>query len=171
MTAIKSAWAIGWRGGAALGLFEVLYGLFFRVADLHYASAWTWVFYLALAVGVYLSHRVFKRRHDGTMSFRMGVGIGAPVVAIGSTAYCTFVYAYNRFIDDSLLRAIFADRIRELETDGADVAVIDAASRSLAAFTRPGTFSLSVFVQMTVVGLLAALAVTAFTRQSHTQDG
>ena len=171
MTGVKRAWAIAWRGGAALGLFEVLYGLFFRLADLHYASAWTWGFYLALPVGVYLAHRFFKRRNEGTMSFKVGMGIAAPVVGIGSAAYCTFVYVYNRFIDDSLLQAIFNDRIRELETQGANAAAMEAATRSLEAFTQPGTFSLSVFAQLVVIGLMAALVVATFTRRSQKPQG
>ena len=83
-------------------------------------------------------------------------------MALGSALYCVHVYGYNGFIDDSLLRDVRADQTAELAARGLDSARHAAAVESIEAFTQPGGFSLAVFIQLSVVGILASLILARF---------
>ncbi len=155
---------LGLRWGLALGGFLVLYGLVFRLASFHYTSPWTWIFYIALPVGATFAMRAASRAVS-PISFKRLVGTGAITVILGSAIYCVFVYGYNGFIDDSLLRDVRADQTAALAARSLDPESYAAALENVEAFTEPGAFSAAVFLQLSLVGVLASLIPAAIHRR------
>ncbi len=89
--------ALVWGGILAVGM--ILNGVVFRVTKVHYSSRWSWGFYIlppAVALRVQLRH--------GGEAFGADIALAAMVIGVGCIAYGLFVFAYNRFVDDSLIR-------------------------------------------------------------------
>jgi len=147
---------IGLRWGAALGGFLVIYGLLFRALELNYKSAWTWLFYLALLVFGYLALRTASGA-GLVSSFRQAFTLVLLTATLGSAIYSVYVYAYTRFVDDSLLVEVREDLIASslAITPGSDSEA--EQRRRIEAFTRPGFFAIGLFLRLATVGLLAAV--------------
>jgi hypothetical protein len=145
---------IGLRWGVALGAFLVLYGVLVRALELSYKSAWSWLFYLALLLFGYLALRSATRRGLPT-NFRQAFLLVLLTATVGSAIYSVYVFAYNRFVDDSLVREVRDDLI---ESSLATTAEGEAEQRRrIEAFTSPGFFAIGVFLRQMTVGLLAAV--------------
>ena len=154
---------VGLRHGLYLGLFLTVYGVFFRLAGIHYAAWPAWVFYLAVPLAVWLAGRAL-RTSRGELTFGPGLGTGLLTATVGSAIYSVYVFVYNRFVDDSLPRTIVADFRTRFEELGMPAEEIETQIQLVESFMRPAAFASGVFVRLTLLGFVSALLVTAFLR-------
>ena len=158
----KNIKQIALRYGLYLGLFLLIYGLFYRLAEVSYSSPLGYIFYIALPIGVFLAIRRFKRGAS-TATFKNCFIIGAIVVIIGSAIYSLFVYVYNKFVDDALLRTIREENIEKIGNKG--TLTEDQVEQSLKLvdiLSQPGAFSITIFIQLLVFGIITALLLVWF---------
>ena len=143
------------RVGLYLGLFLVVYGLLFRLLNLHYSSAWAWIFYIAPIAAVLWG--VMRAPETINASYKISLWSGVKISAIGSLIYSIYVYVYNKFIDDSLLRLVYSESIEKLR----DLPDKEEKIRNVELMTTPELFTLGVFVRLTLVGIVFALMFSA----------
>ncbi|WP_430969090.1 DUF4199 domain-containing protein [Spongiimicrobium sp. 2-473A-2-J] len=158
----KSARQIALRYGLYLGLFLFVYGLFYRLAEVSHSSPLGYIFYIALPIGVFLAIRQFKRRNS-MANFKNSFIISAIVVIIGSAIYSLFVYVYNKFIDDGLLKIIREENMEKIGNNG--TLTEDQVEQSLKLvdiLSQPGAFSITIFIQLLVFGIITALLLVWF---------
>jgi hypothetical protein len=146
-----------WGGILAAGM--VVYGVGFRVAKRHYRSVWSWGFYLMPVAAVAAAQVVFVGS-GGVMPFGTGMGLAAVVSGLGCVAYGVFVFLYNRFVDDSLIRTAVSDRIRTLERRMTDAERRNRTIARIRALGRAGPFAFAVTVQLMVLTLAAGVVTT-----------
>ena len=141
--------ALVWGGMLAAAM--ILYGIVFRVTRVHYGSRWSWGFYIlppAVALWVQLRY--------GREAFGPNIALAAMVIGAGCIAYGLFVFAYNRFVDDSLIRQVVADRLKQLEERSTDPEKLARSTARLKRFEHPAPFAASVTLSLIVVSMVIA---------------
>jgi len=106
-----------------------------------------------------------RRDRQGSLSFLQGLGVGSLAAAIAAAVYSVYVYGYNRFIDDSLLRAVFSSQQERLVARGLGEAEVAQATQMLEFFTQPGPFAAVIFVQLLGFAVLCTLVLAAILRR------
>ncbi len=143
--------AVVWGGMLAAAM--ILYGIAFRITKVHYSSRWSWGFYIlppAVALWVQL-------RYGGEgEAFGPDLALAAMVIGAGCIAYGLFVFAYNRFVDDSLIRQVVADRLKQLEVRSTDPEKLARSTARLKRFEHPAPFAASVTLSLIVVSMVIA---------------
>ena len=152
------------RSGLVLGLCLVLYGLVFRLADLHFASFWSWGFYFALPIG---SAVAFYRVQWPLSGWRSMLSSLLALVVVASGLYASFVFAYNAWVDDSLLVDVLEASRSRLEASGLEGEALEAEMRRQAGFLSPAPFAVIVFVQLVLFGMVSGLPVVAWIRSRY----
>ena len=153
----ESSWR---RYGLGLGAFLVGYGVLFRLLGLDSASPLTWLFYLAQPVAlVWLTRSESKR--PGLTRLRR-VGISAAAAALGNSMYAIYVYLFNRFVDDSLIRDTLSSQLAALEASGLPAVEMARRAADLERAFTPLTFSVNVFIALMLVALGSALLLLAW---------
>ena len=150
------------RWGLILATFLVIYGLLFRLAGLSHNSALGWVFYLALPVGAWFTMRAVQGNR--AISYPRLLWAGWLTSLIGSAGYCLFVFAYNAFIDDSLLHEVRAAQSTTLMEEGLSGADLQAKVGLIEVLTQPLPFAAVVFIQLAIFALAASLVLAAWFR-------
>ncbi len=153
----------GWIFGAAL----IAYGIFYRLADIHYSSALGWVFYLLLPIAVFLALRATRGDRDGKLSFGYATRVGSVAIALSSALYCVYVFIHNRFFDDSLLQTLLTDQQAAFSERGLSGAELDQALQYVRILTQPFAFSVVVFIQLFLFGLMSTVILAAFLRRKE----
>ncbi len=147
--------ALIWGGILAVGM--ILYGIVFRMTKVHYGSRWSWGFYiLPPAVALWV-----QRRYGGE-AFGPDIALAAMVIGAGCIAYGLFVFAYNRFVDDSLIRQVVANRLQQLEDRSPDPEKLARSTARLKRFEHPAPFAASVTVSLVVVSMVIVTVVSVF---------
>ncbi|GAB4520677.1 MAG: hypothetical protein Tsb0010_04980 [Parvularculaceae bacterium] len=154
--------SISFRYGVILGVFLVIYGLIFRLLGQDASSPLGWVFYLALPVAVYAALTAYRRA--GAQSYWRGATRGAVVTMIGAGIYAVYVFAFNAFIDDTLIASVRETALAELTPDAG---AHEAQAEFIRLLTTAPGFAASIFVQMMIVGSGAALVIAAFMRSGR----
>ena len=152
------------RTGLWLGIIEIAYGIFFRVGGFHFQSGWGWVFYLMLPVAVWWAQAHYRRK-VGSMTYLQGLGIAALVVSIGAAVYAVQVWAYNEFIDDSLLVSVREYQMAAWQEAGLSGATLQSAINQLEISLYPAVFAASVCLRMILVGVGCALVISLINRR------
>ncbi len=162
--------SLPWRKyGIVLGAFLVVYGLLFRLFGWPSSSPLTWLFYLAQpAILVWLT-RSESARTRLTRMRRFGASMAAAIV--GNGIYTVYVYLFNHFIDDSLVRNGLAAALDKLQASGLSTAEIAAKSALVERFYTHLNFSLSIFSGLTIVALLSALLLLSWPVASARSPG
>ena len=143
--------------GGILAVAMILNGIVFRVTKVRYSSKWSWGFYIlppAVALRVQLRH--------GGEAFGPDIALAAMVIGVGCLAYGLFVFAYNRFVDDSLIRQVVADRLKQIEERVADPEKLARSITRLKRFGHPAPFAASVTLSLIVVSMVIATLATLF---------
>ena len=141
--------ALVWAGVLAAAM--ILYGIVFRITKVHYSSRWSWGFYIlppAAALWVQLRY--------GGEAFGPDIALAAMVIGTGCVTYGLFVFAYNRFVDDSLIRQVVADRLKRLEERSTDPEKLARSTARLKRFEHPAPFAASVTLSLIVVSMVIA---------------
>lgn len=159
-----TATQMGVRYGLIIGGALIVYGIFFRVANIHYSSLLAWVFYLLMPAGVVLVLWAYRKSNASAPAFQPGFWAGSLTSVISAALYSVYVFFYNRFIDDSLLQTIITDfRARFIE-QGLTGEQFDSAMEQLLAGASPGLFSIGVFIRLAGLGVLFALVLAPLSR-------
>ncbi len=150
-------WGLAW--GAGLAAAMVIYGLIFRGAKLSYRSGWSWVFYVLPPIAALLA-QLSLRAAAGELPFGTGFALAAIVIVAGSAVYGAFVFLYNRFVDDSLIRTVVSDRVTQLEARVTDPEKRARAIRRVRAAGTPAAFAANVTIALIVISMAVATVLT-----------
>ena len=148
--------------GGILAAAMVGYGLVFRLARLDYRSVWRFGFYVLPPVAG-LAAQLSWGRAGGAMAYADGFSLATIVVAMGTLAHGLYVYAYNRWIDDSLIQSVVRDRTAQVEARVSDPIRRARSQARLEALGRPGRFAASVTVFLLLVSIVITAVITVFT--------
>ncbi len=100
----KESWNQAARVGLWFGLGLSVYGLAFRLAELHHNSIFAWVFYLALPVAAWLTLKRLRIRGISPKFVRRAWIATCAAGRLTALVYCLYVWGFNALIDDSLLQ-------------------------------------------------------------------
>lgn len=153
---MKSISKYGIRYGLITGFAIILYGVIFRLADIHYTSPLTAVFYLLLPAGLITALRAYMKATGDFASLGQTLVGSTILVAIAALLYSLFVFFYNQYVDDSLIQAILQDSRERLITSGQSGAELEEAMKRVrSSMGSPARFAMQIFVQMLIVGLIS----------------
>lgn len=139
------------------GVILVAYGVYFRRRDLHYKSSWAHVFSLPPALAAVSAQWAVSSGGGVTPTPMELVWSGGQAAAIASLVYGASVWAYNRFVDDSLLQTVRADFMESSTiTDAPEEKRAKLVKRVDVSLT-PEVFAVTVAIRLSFVGLVAAL--------------
>lgn len=163
----------GWFGpagkhGLIFGAFLIFYGVLYRVLHLDEVPGLVWVFYLAPPLAAFMANRETKAARRA-LAFKKGFQTGAVAALLAAVIYGLNVFAYNQFIDDSVVRD-FAESFRaRLLVEGQ---TIEQAGRATSGFlfTPPG-FAIFIFIRMALVSLISAAVLAFFMRSKGVAAG
>ena len=153
---MKSISQYGIRFGLITGFAIILYGVVFRLADIHYTSPLTAVFYLLLPAGLVTALWAYAKAKREFANFLQTLVGGSILVAIAALLYALFVFVYNQYIDDSLIQTVLEDSRQGLITHGQSGAELDESMKRIrSSMGNPARFATLIFVQMLIVGLIS----------------
>ena len=151
----------GLRYGSYAGALLVAYGLIYRLAGVSPQSPLKWLFYLMLVVACVLAQRAHAASNRQSKVITR-LATGSLTATVGGGIYGLYVYVYNRFVDDSLIRTVVADGRRAAEGDAGAQAFLDWLS-------SPAAFAVMIFAQMLVFGIVFSLVAALVTHRKMTE--
>lgn len=145
------------RNGLLVGGLLILYGVLFRLLQFENIPILLWLFYLAPPLAAFLACRASKAAND-VLSYKDGFKTALGAALLAGLLYCVYVFLFNQFLDDSLIRGIAAGTRQDLRNMGNTREEAEALVAA-AFFLKPLGFSLYLFAQMALVGFASALVI------------
>ncbi len=150
--------------GLFLGGFLSAYGLVFRLLNLPFDSPFGWIFYISLPIFAGLA--LWQLRKTPPLSYWRALGTAAMITVLGGAIYSLYVFAFNAFIDDSLIQAVRDSSLanmasRNLSPEG------EEARRALIVWaTEPLGFAITIAIQMTIASIVSSFVLAIFFRRT-----
>ncbi len=145
------------RNGLIIGGLLILYGVLFRLLHFETIPILLWLFYLAPPLAAFLACRALKTE-NGELSYKDGFMTALGAALLAGLLYCLYVFLFNQFLDDSLIRGIAAGARQDLMDTGKTAEEAEALVAA-AFFLKPLGFSVYIFAQMALIGIASALVV------------
>lgn len=141
----------------------------FRLLDIHYSSPAGWVFYITIPVLAALVLYVARRDSRLAPGFLHRLRTSAFATILAAGIYGAFVFAYNAFVDDSLIIDVLSDAQRRASAAGSSPEEIAATMDAVRAQAgTPARFAASVFVRLSVLGAIVAAISAVLVRPRST---
>jgi Protein of unknown function (DUF4199) len=124
-----SVMAVGVKYGLFIGIASILFTLVLVAFGSNYfVSDWKkWIGFPITIALVVLSHREFKGKGDGFMSFGQGFGITFISILVSVIIGIIFSYCYASFIDTSAMEDMYQKTAEDMEAKGQNQEAIDIA--------------------------------------------
>ncbi len=155
--------ALKW--GVIIGIVNILYTTGIMVSGQIGNQTLSYISFLIIAVGVYLSLNDFKKENQGFISFGQGLGLGTMMSAISGIISNFYSLAYMKFIDPSISGQILKNAERELEKRGIPDEQIDQTMEIMKMATNPGVQFISGLFLVVFIGFVFSLIISAIIKK------
>ena len=153
--------SVGLRYGLLTGLVSAIFSFLLNVLHLEQSPV-RFISLLLLIGGMVLAQRFYKQEKGGFLGFGEGVGLGTVVAGVAGVIGAVFTYVYVSFVDPDTVGRILDKARADMEArGGASDEQIDQAMRITAKFMNGPMLAASVILGTLLMGLLAALVITA----------
>lgn len=157
--------------GAMVGLIVMALTLITYVFEMYEASWMTYLSYVVLIAGIYISTKKFRdEAQGGFITYGKALGFGV-LIALFSAIILAFInYIYLGFIDDSFLQYSIDKMEQGFYEAGtmSDEDIENALSIS-SKFVSPGFISISTLFFFTFVGFIISLITSAFLKNEKNE--
>lgn len=158
---------VGFKYGAISGVVGILSTVLQDVLAMQQSTVFQVAGIVVLLGLLFLAHREYKSNGDGFMDYGQGVGIGFWFGLISSAISSLFLFVYVKFISTGFLDAIREQQVIALEERGLSDAEIEQALKMSEAFSGPTAMLIFGLVGGTLISVIAALIVSAFTKKAR----
>lgn len=170
MTRSRVSWHIpARRYGLVVGGLLILYGVLFRLLHFETMPILLSLFYLAPPLAAFLACRALKTE-NGVLGFKDGFKTALGAALLAGLLYGVYVFLYNRFLDDSLLRGM-EEMARQRQLGLGKTAEEAEALVAAAFFLKPFGFSVYIFARLALVGVASALVIPFVMRTKEPAAG
>ena len=112
-----------------------------------------------------LTHREFKKTHDGMMTYPQGLGSGTLLSIVATVVSTLLVYVYVQFINTGYLATAMQAQQKMIEQRGLTGAQAQQAMAMTGAMLTPVGIVVTSLVSGVIAGFIVALIVSIFTRK------
>jgi hypothetical protein len=119
---------------------------------------------VVLVVLMILAHREFKKTHENMMTYGQGVGSGTLLSVVASVVSAVLLYIYVGFINTGYPAAALKIQRAAMEERGISGPQLDQAMAMTSAMLTPVGIVITSLISGIIVGFIASLIVSAFTR-------
>ena len=119
-----------------------------------------------LVVLMVLTHREFKKSHEGIMTYGQGLGSGTLLSIVASVLTSVLLYVYVNYVNTGYAAAALKIQQAALEQRGVTGAQLDQTMAITGAMLTPTGIVVTALISGVIVGFIVALIVSAFTRVS-----
>jgi hypothetical protein len=162
-------WKSAMTYGLYLGLAVVLYSVVLYVLGQNMNPALTWISFVILAAGVYLSQLNYRNRvMNGFLSYSSALWLGVAVMlfsGIFQTVYTIVIYK----LDPSQLDQIRIMQEEAMLQRGMSEEDIETASEMMNAIQSPAVLAISGLISFVILGFIISLITSIFVKK--TDDG
>jgi hypothetical protein len=151
-------WGLRFGGGL------IAFGLLYRVAGLQRVPGLVYLFYLAIPIASFFA----LKNMSVAVRWKNGLGVSIVTAAVAACTYAVFVFAYNQFIDDSLIQQARDSGIAAWEAAGLPAEEVEL--RSASPIFTPFGFAAYIFLLMSLVGAVFSPALVFFRRRSSVDE-
>jgi len=156
--------AVAIRYGLLTGLVSIIVSFALNATELDQTPA-KWLSTAILIGGIVLAHKFFKQHNEGFLTFGQGVAIGAILSAVVGALSAIFSYVYINFVDPDYATRIMDKARADLEAQGTmSDAQIEQAMAFTMKFMNGPLMIATVLFMIILMGLLASLVISAFTK-------
>ena len=147
-------WGLRFGGGL------IAFGLIYRLADLQRIPGLVYLFYLAIPVASYFA----LRSMSGAVGWKNGLGVSIGTAVLAACTYAVFVFAYNQFIDDSLIQQVREASVTAWQAAGFSAEEIEL--RAASPIFSPFGFAAYIFALMSLFGTVLSPGLVFFRRRA-----
>ncbi|MFY0687325.1 MAG: DUF4199 domain-containing protein [Cyclobacteriaceae bacterium] len=166
-SSLPSARSIGMKYGLILGVISIGFTIVIDMMGLVGNQAIQYGSLIISAGIVFLAHKEFKDTGDGFMNYGEGFSVGAWTSVISALLSSVFLYIYITMINPGYLDVIKEQQVIALEERGMSDAEIDQALEVASFFTKPEMITLFGLLGGVFFGIIVALIISAFTKNSR----
>jgi hypothetical protein len=118
-----------------------------------------------------VTHREFKKTHDGMMTYPQGLGSGTLLAAEAALVTCVLIYVYVTYINTGYIASAIELKRSALQARGISGAQAQQAMAVLSATTTPLGVGIRWLIWEVILGFIVALIVSIFTQKGDFRDG
>ena len=155
--------ALKW--GVIIAIISIIYSTAIMVTGQIGNQTLSYVVYLIIGIGVYLSLNDFKKENLGFMTFAQGLGLGTMTTTVSSMISGFYSLAYMKFIDPSMTGQILKNAEREMEKKGIPDDQIEQTMEYSKMFMSPGVMFVVGVISTVIVGFILSLIITAIMKK------
>lgn len=154
------------RNGLIVGGLLILYGVLFRLLHFETMPILLWLPFLAPPLAAFLACRALKTENDA-LGFMDGFMTALGAALLAALLYSAYVFLFNQYLDDAMIQGRVGEARQDLMNQGRTAEEAEALVAA-AFFYKPFGFSVSIFAQLSLVGVASALIIPFVMR---TKDG
>lgn len=159
--------SVGIRYGILTGLAMIIVSVLLNVTEQEQGPG-KWLTTVILIGGIFLAHKYYKQVHNGYLNYGQGVGIGAILSGVAAILNAISSYIYINFVDPGMAERILNKAQADMEARGGmSDADIERAIAWTAKFVNGPLMMVSVIFVIVLMGVLAALVISAFTKNAR----
>jgi hypothetical protein len=117
-----------------------------------------------------VTHREFKKTHDGMMTYPQGLGSGTLLASEAALVTCVLIYIYVSYINTGYIASAIELKRAALEQRGITGAQAQQAMAVLSATTTPVGVGVRWLIWGVILGFIVALVVSIFTQKGDSRD-
>lgn len=160
-----SAKSVGFKYGLILSLISItIFVIIIATKNPEFGGVWLEV--LILIGGITLSHKEYKKKGSGFMSYATGLGIGTIVAATTAVISSLFTYIYVKFINVDYIEQMRQIQIEAMEREGMADEQIEMVL-DVFEYLTPEIMALVAIFSTVFFGFILSLIVSAFTKNDN----
>jgi Protein of unknown function (DUF4199) len=113
-----------------------------------------------------LTHREFKKTHEGMMTYSQGLGSGTLLALVAAVVSSILVYLYVKYINTGYIAALVQFQKAALQQRGITGAQAEQAMAITSMVMTPVGLVISSLISGVIFGFIVALIVSIFTQKS-----
>lgn len=159
-------WKSAMTYGLYLGVAVVLYSVILYVLGQMMNPALTWISYVILAAGVYLSQLNYRNKElNGFIKYSTALGFGVAVMLFSGIIQTVFTVVLFK-LDASLLDQLRIIQEEALMKQGLPEESIETATEMMSKFQSPVVMAISGLLSMVFIGFIISLITSIFTKKT-----
>ncbi len=160
-------WKSAMTYGLYLGIVAILYSVILYIANQNLNPALTWINFVILTVGLYLSQLAYRNRQlNGYISYSTALGFGVAVMlcsGIIQSVYTVILYK----LDPSLLDQMRMMQEETMLKQGLPEESIEAATEMINKFQNPMLLAISGLFSFAFLGFIISLITSIFVKKKN----
>lgn len=155
--------ALKW--GVIIGIISIIYSTAIMVSGQIANQSLSYLFYVVMAIGIFMAMNDFKKENQGFMSYSQGLGLGVMKSTIVGLISGFFTFAYMKFIDSTMTDQLMKKASEDMEKKGLPDEQIEQAMEYSKMFMSPGALFILGLIGTVFIGFILSLIIAAIVKK------